>query len=129
MKSLNNLNHYRDMSQSVIDMFGSVGNHKYGIFHLPMPGSAWKLKCIASTGLGWEHVSASFPDRCPTWDEMCMVKDLFWTPEDCVMQLHVPLVDYVNCHPYTLHLWKPIGIEIPRPPSELVGGGKPNKAG
>lgn len=130
LKNLNKLNHLRDTSQHVLDMFGSIGNDKYGVFHFPfLSTSPWKLKCIASVGLGWEHVSSSLPDRCPTWEEMCAVKDLFWTPEDCVMQLHVPVVDYVNCHPFTLHLWKPIDVEIPRPPYELVGGGKPNKVG
>ena len=24
-------------------------------------------------------------------------------------------------HPYCLHMWKPIGVEIPTPPSILVG--------
>jgi hypothetical protein len=52
---------------------------------------------------------------------MCFVKDLFWDDEECVMQLHPPKSDYVNCHPNCLHLWKPVGQDIPRPPSELVG--------
>lgn len=42
---------------------------------------------IASDGLGWEHVSVSRRDRCPTWGEMCQVKDLFWGSQDCVVQL------------------------------------------
>jgi hypothetical protein len=63
---------------------------------------------IASTGLGWEHISVSRQDRCPTWNEMCQVKDLFWDEEDCVMQFHPTKAEYVNNHPYCLHLWRPL---------------------
>lgn len=69
----------------------------------------------------WEHVSISTQTRCPTWEEMCFVKDLFWDEEDCVVQYHPPKSDYINCHPRCLHLWRPIGLEIPRPPKILVG--------
>jgi hypothetical protein len=75
---------------------------------------------IASDGMGFEHVSVSVFDRCPNWLEMCFIKDLFWDEDDCVMQLHVPKSDWVNCHPFTLHLWKPIGMEIPRPLKVMV---------
>jgi hypothetical protein len=76
---------------------------------------------IASDNLGWEHVSVSTADRCPTWDEMCQVKAIFWDPEDCVLQFHPPKSEYVNCHPYCLHLWREIGVEVNLPPSETVG--------
>ena len=41
-------------------------------------------------GMAWEHVSVSRPDRCPTWDETCAVKRLFWDDEECVLQFHPP---------------------------------------
>lgn len=81
-----------------------------------------ELKLIASDNDGWEHVSISLKNRCPNWQEMCFVKDLFWDAEDTVIQYHPPKSDYVNCHPYCLHLFRPIGIELPRPPKELIGG-------
>lgn len=59
--------------------------------------------------------------RCPTWEEMCFVQSLFWREDECVMQLHVPQNEWVSHHPYTLHLWKPIGQMIPRPPAVMVG--------
>jgi hypothetical protein len=76
---------------------------------------------IASEGLGWEHVSVSRRDRCPTWEEMCQIKDLFWDAEDCVVQFHPPASEYVNNHPRCLHLWRQIGSEFPLPNSLLVG--------
>ena len=76
---------------------------------------------IASDGAGWEHVSVSRRDRCPTWDEMCQIKTLFWGDEDCVVQYHPPRSEYVNNHPNCLHLWRPIGVALPAPDSILVG--------
>ena len=76
---------------------------------------------IASDGLGWQHVSASFQGRVPTWMEMCVLKDLFWDEEDTVMQLHPPKSEYINCHPNVLHLWRPLHQDIPKPPGHLVG--------
>lgn len=79
------------------------------------------LFAIAGDGLGWEHVSVSRTDRCPTWDEMCQVKDLFWDKDDCVIQYHPPESEYVNNHPNCLHLWRPTGFALPMPPSIMVG--------
>lgn len=76
---------------------------------------------VASSGLGWDHVSVSRRDRCPTWDEMCQVKDLFWDGDDCVMQLHPPKSDYINNHNFCLHIWRPTDSVIPTPPSFMVG--------
>jgi hypothetical protein len=69
----------------------------------------------------WEHVSVSLPDRCPTWEEMARVKALFWEAADCVVQFHPPESEYVNHHPFCLHLWRPIGEQIKTPPAILVG--------
>lgn len=82
-----------------------------------------RLCVIASDGYGWRHVSVSVPGskECPTWAEMCEVKAMFWDPEDAVMQLHPPESVYVNQHPGCLHMWQPIGKEIPLPPSWMVG--------
>jgi hypothetical protein len=69
----------------------------------------------------WEHVSVSGNRRVPNWQEMCFVKDLFWAEEECVMQLHPPKSEYVNCHPFCLHLWRSLEQPIPTPNSILVG--------
>jgi hypothetical protein len=71
--------------------------------------------------LDWEHVSVSCRNRCPNWPEMCFVKDLFWADDEVVMQLHPAKKDYVNQHPYCLHMWKPIAEIIPLPPRIMVG--------
>jgi hypothetical protein len=94
-----------------------MGDRSNGYLFIPKR----QMKVIFSNGGGWEHVSVSVIDRCPTWEEMEDVKRRFWEDSDTVMQLHVPVKDHRNCHPYCLHLWRPTnGQEIPRPPGIFV---------
>lgn len=80
------------------------------------------LRVIADQQEGWQHVSVSCADRCPTWVEMEFVKRCFFYTNECAMQLHVPEAEHINCHPYCLHIWAPPhGTVIPRPPGWLVG--------
>lgn len=71
--------------------------------------------------VGWEHLSVSTPTRCPTWDEMCKMKEIFWNDDEVCIQFHPKKEDYVNNHSFCLHIWKPIDKEIPTPPSVMVG--------
>lgn len=95
-----------------------------GIIHLPRNNKTGftKATIIWSWGMGWEHVSVCpLNGTMPTWDDMCFIKDMFWYDEDCVIQYHPPKSEYVNNMPNCLHLWKPIGKEVPLPPSILTG--------
>lgn len=80
-----------------------------------------ELKIVASGDCGWEHVSVSTRKRPPNWQEMCFVKELFWSDDECVVQFHPPKKDYVNCHPYCLHLWRNINKPFETPPTIFVG--------
>lgn len=83
-----------------------------------------KLNFILSWGAGWEHCSVSITDRykrCPSWEQMCFIKDSFWNDDECCVEYHPAKKDYVNNHEYCLHIWKPIDQEIPTPPSLMVG--------
>jgi hypothetical protein len=84
-------------------------------------GNEADLHIIASWGGGWDHVSVSLEHRTPNWTEMSAVKDLFFYEEECVIQYHPPKSEYVNYHPFCLHLWRPQGKTIPLPPSIFVG--------
>lgn len=104
--------------------FGTAHGTPYGLFYIPVRSHV--LKVLASDGVtddelgGWEHVSVSLPNRCPNWDEMCKVKSLFWADDETVIQFHPKKTQYVNNHPYCLHLWKPCGKDIELPPTILV---------
>lgn len=83
----------------------------FGYFRVPVGDMV--LNVISSGPDDWEHVSVSTPNRCPTWDEMCKVKDLFWNELETVVQFHPSSASYVNTHPYCLHLWKHGVHELP----------------
>lgn len=68
----------------------------------------------------WEHVSVSLKHRCPNWEEMCFIKNLFWGDDEVVLQFHPAKTDYVNIHPYCLHMWKHKSLVFPMPPAILV---------
>lgn len=95
----------------------TYGNN--GVFVIPFESRTFD--CIASDGMGWEHVSVSLSSRTPNWKEMCHIKSLFWDEGECVIQYHPSREDYVNNHEHCLHLWKPIGSEIDKPPKILIG--------
>ncbi len=97
------------------DEFGNSG-----AFEIPLKHGQ-RVFVIASDLMGWEHVSVSRRDRCPTWEEMCQIKAIFWDDTDCVVQYHPPRSEYVNNHPNCLHLWRPTEASVPMPPSIMVG--------
>lgn len=96
-----------------------------GMIEFAEPGEARRIRCIFSDGMGWQHVSVSFGPgarRCPSWELMCRIKDLFWEPEDIVVQFHPAKSEYVNLHGGCLHLWRCTdGREQPVPHHLLVG--------
>lgn len=120
MRNLNELNHWRLINEAV-KRYGYSGDETCGIFHLPSPTDQQVLRVIASSSQGWDHVSVSRVNRCPNWPEMEHVKRTFFKPDETVVQFHVPEKEYVNYHPYCLHLWRPQNGEIIRPPSWMVG--------
>lgn len=80
-----------------------------------------RLLIIVSNGKGWDHASVSLENRTPTWEEMETVRRIAFHDDECVIQYSVPRSEHINCHPYCLHMWRPQGVEFPRPPSYLVG--------
>lgn len=96
---------------------------QFGAFEVRLGDSKKRARVISSGegDDGWEHVSVSYPDRIPTWAEMCAVKEMFWDAEEAVMQLHPPASTYVNNHAFCLHLWRPLGGGLPLPPPLAVG--------
>jgi len=94
-----------------------------GFFQVIGPTGAM-LTIVGSEGyaeIPWEHVSVSTRHRCPNWVEMCWIKDAFFEETECVVQYHPPKADWVNNHPYCLHMWRSTAVEFPRPPSIAVG--------
>lgn len=128
MKDFTEVNKYR-VRQGPTGSSDEIG--KYGMFEIPMKGRS-KAVVMAADGdeTEWEHVSVHIRYankkgkwilRTPTWEEMCLIKEMFWDDDETVMQLHPPKSQYVNNHNHCLHLWRPQTQEIPLPPKILVG--------
>lgn len=115
-------NKFRVRNHPTLGSDDSIGNS--GAFQIPYEKGI-EIFAIASDGLGWEHVSVTLTDggkqETPTWEEMCYVKDLFWSKDATVIEYHPKESEYVNNHNHCLHLWRPINQEMPTPPSILVG--------
>ena len=77
-------------------------------------------RIIVSWGGGWEHASVSYPNRTPTWGEMCRAKEAFWLDDETVIQYHPTDEEYRQVHPYCLHLWRSLDDEMPVPPPRFV---------
>jgi len=103
-----------------------------GMFRIPHPKiDNYNYFVVVSTGLDWDHVSVSLRIvkngrehpvlRCPTWEEMCYIKELFFEDTEAVVQYHPAASEYVNHHPYCLHLWRPQIETLPIPDKILVG--------
>ena len=128
MRNLRTLDQYRDTSAAVRRYYGNIGDETCGVFSVPSPIDGAEMRVIASTGVGWDHVSVSRKNRCPNWPEMDRIKRLFFRDNECAMQLHVPVDDHISVHPNCLHLWRPTKQDIPRPPAWTVGGVDPDEA-
>jgi hypothetical protein len=121
MRNLRELDSFRDTSPAIKKFYGGIGDETCGAFQVRWPrGQGRVLRIIASSGMGWDHISVSLPDRCPTWDEMEFIKRMFFKPDEVAIQLHLPPADHINNHPYCLHLWRPHATDIPLPPKISV---------
>jgi len=117
MRDLSHLDEFRT------PYMGWMGDKKAGAFLLNLEGSNLKFTVLATYEGDWDHVSVSTTERCPRWNEMQQIKTLFFNPQETVIQIHPPESEYVNNHPYCLHLWRPQKDKdkIPLPPSYMVG--------
>ena len=114
MKNLNYLNKYR------VKHPAGKGDEHNGAFKVYIGYRSFFV--VASDGGGWEHVSVSPRNtkKCPTWEEMCAIKDMFFDPEETVLEYHPAKPNYVNNYQYCLHLWRPQIENIPIPPKWMV---------
>lgn len=69
-----------------------------------------RLHVIASSrvetdGRRWAHVSMSFPDRLPSWEDVKRVRDAILGPTRTAVHVVPPASEHYNVHSYCLHLW------------------------
>lgn len=56
-------------------------------------------------GNDWIHVSMSFKNRLPTYEDMQAVKEEFIGNDRWAVQIFPKASEHVNIMPYCLHLW------------------------
>jgi hypothetical protein len=114
------LDHARDVKFE-LDFYGGHGDGSNGVFRFMSCEDAKPMAVIASVGDGWDHVSVSRPDRCPTYDEMEQIAKAFFKDDEAAVQYHVPAKDHVNVHRFCLHWWRPTYVKLVRPPGYMIG--------
>ena len=60
---------------------------------------------VYGDGRRWLHLSVSHRERVPDWDELKAVKSEFMGDRAHAVQVFPPKDQWVNDHPYCLHLW------------------------
>lgn len=73
-------------------------------------GSAQGLLVICTAtrerdGKRWLHASMSRRARLPSYEDMCLVKDVFVGRERLALQVFARSSQHVNINPFVLHLW------------------------
>lgn len=96
-----------------------MGDSHNGVFQFKRNGNRWTV--IASSGGNWDHVSLSLDKkRCPTWQEMCQLKDMFFGDDETVIQFHPAKSKHINLMDNCLHLWRSHDDSHVLPPDVFV---------
>ena len=90
-----------------------------GAFDIKLGGATMRVIC--GDDMGWDHVSVSFRNRCPTWSEMEFVRRTWFEDDEWVVQFSPPTSERINNHPYCLHMWRPQNETLPIPAPSMVG--------
>jgi len=99
-------------------------------FHPDLGNTIWffgegeRLRIMASVeekedGNKWFHVSLSYADRIPQYEEIATVRDVMFRPESTVLQVFPPRNEHFNEHEFTLHLWERVTPPGGRPLPDL----------
>lgn len=124
MKNLNDITNFKRVNLYGDEFPGDdyngafvIDKHKNGEFYL----------VIVSNGQGFDHVSVTSHrknganiKKCPSFEEMQMIKEKIFAEDEVVFQLHPREEDYINTHPYCLHLWKPNNCNMSVPPLSSI---------
>lgn len=93
-------------------------------------GVTWwrgKLLIIASAAIEddgevWVHVSASYKDRLPSWDDLRAIKAILIGESRYAYQVLPPSDHSVNIHKYCLHMFAPVDPDADLMPDFTRGG-------
>ena len=87
----------------------------WSVRELGLDGGAYKSRnglaviiscCIEEDGKNWVHLSVSRKNSMPTWGELVDVKEIFLGKNAVAIQVLPPRSEWVNVHPFCLHLYQ-----------------------
>lgn len=71
-----------------------------------------ELRIIVSLDAGLWHISISHPSRLPTYEELKEARYVFAPDNIYMAQIFPPQDQFINVHPYCLHLYQLSDVEI-----------------
>lgn len=100
-------------------------NSANGVYEVDHPWikNNYYFLCTVVITEEWERVSAQLfkitnvkkkqsepADRCLTWKEQCFIKNLFYGPQEVIMQFFPAMTDYIGTdeEEFAVHLWNPL---------------------
>jgi len=84
------------------------------------------LVCILSCSIerdqkAWVHLSVSRKNFLPSWEDLVLVKEIFLGQDSAAIQVLPPKKEWVNIHPFCLHLYQCLEDENPIPDFRKFG--------
>ena len=100
MKTIDEIKQDKQVIAYAKAMFG------FDAFKVKVFGNIYNV--IASIENHQEHISITLDGkkRIPTWEEMKAIKDIFFNDEEECYQVFPKKSEYVNLHPYCMHIWR-----------------------
>lgn len=100
MRTLEEIKQNKHILNSGKAMFG------FDAFIVKVMGNEYHV--VASIEPKQEHISITLKTkkRIPTWEEMKAIKDIFFYDEEECYQVFPKKSEYVNIHPYCMHIWR-----------------------
>lgn len=117
MKDLHTLDSYR-FNDAERTLFGQAGDEGNGVFDVIVEEKPFFV--IASNREGWEHVCIHGRDWCISWSAIRALKDMFFEQEDKYFLTYLEQGKHLDPPFFWLHLWRPIGAELPTLPRDFV---------
>ncbi len=86
------------------------------------------VTCDTINGAEWVHLSVSRRSRTPSYEDLCLVRRIFFREDRPAYHVFPKVDEHRNFHAYCLHLWLPLGADpFPDPLGERANtiGPKP----
>lgn len=106
MKKLQTIKLEHDTIQQALLRASGISSSQRSEFLIPTVTKKASISALNFPDDDFEHVMLNPKHRLPTYEEMVLLKDIFWEQNEVAIQVHPAKSQYVNIAMYTLHLWR-----------------------